>query len=67
MAEIIEFKPPHYRTVRTRARRRVRRIYTPVERYKRAYLDWQLNPTSGTERERIKALLAVLETREELS
>ena len=57
MAEIIDFSAPHRRTVR--------RSETPVERYKRAYLNWRLNPTRGTVKERLRALLAVLKAREE--
>lgn len=69
MAEIIDFdfSASHRRTLRAWAIRRVRRSDSPVERYKRAYLNWQLNPTSGTATERVKALLAVLEAREEPS
>ena len=57
MADIIHFRAPHSRPPR--------RSDTPIERYSRAHLNWRLNPTRGTEIERLDALLAVLKEREQ--
>jgi hypothetical protein len=65
MAEIIDFGARRRRILHMRAGRRLATFHSPIERYKRAYLNWQLNPTPGTEAERLNALLAVLEAREQ--
>ena len=67
MAEIINFSARHDRSTRTRAIREMGRINSAVERYDRASRDWQLNPKPRTVSNRVKALLGVLEAREELS
>jgi len=56
MTDIIDFNASRHRILRL--------CDTPVERYKRAYLNWRLNPTRGTETERLDALLAVPRARE---
>jgi hypothetical protein len=67
MALIIDLSAARRRILRLRALRRAGRVDSPLERYKRADLNWQLNPTSGTATERVTALLAMLAAREKTS
>ena len=67
MAAVVDLAALRRLSLRRRAARRVCRIDSPVERYKRACLNWQLNPTPGTGAERIEALEALAEAREKLS
>ena len=64
MAEIIDLNAARRRKLRLQALRRARRTDSAIERYRRACLNWHLNPTAGAATERVMALLAVIEMRE---